>query len=80
MIMERAWDDWSDKMKKSIKILEKMKDKGEKIVDDGFEVAKDTIDEIDHTLKNKRSNMTDDYSESGSSHKTKLDVNSDVEE
>jgi hypothetical protein len=60
MIMERAWDDWSDKMKKHSSVSEKMKDKGVKIVDDGFEVAKDTMEHIDKTVKSKRFNKTDD--------------------
>lgn len=60
MIMERAWNDWSDKMKKQIKIMESLKDKGVKVVDEGFEAAKDTIDQIDRSVKSKRVNITDD--------------------
>lgn len=40
-----------------------MKDEGVKIVDDGFEVAKDTIDQIDKTVKSKKAKVTDDYSD-----------------
>jgi len=80
MIMERAWDDWSDKMKKQIKVMEKMKDKGVKIVDDGFEVAKDTMEHLDKTMKSKRVNMTDDYSDTEDNHKLKSDDDTDAEE
>ena len=71
MIMERAWDDWSDKIKNQIKVMEKMKDKGVKIVDDGFEVAKDTMEHIDKTLKRKKLNITEEYSDTEDSHKSK---------
>lgn len=40
--------------------MEKIKDKGVKIVDDGFEVAKDSMEHIDKTMKSKRFNTTDD--------------------
>lgn len=60
--------------------MEKMKDKGVKIVDDGFEVAKDTMEHIDKTVKSKRFNKTDDQSDSENSHKTKSDVDTEVEE
>lgn len=57
-IMDKAWDDWSSLMKKQIKIAEKTKDKVVKVVDEGFEVAKETMDDIDHVVKSKKVNTT----------------------
>ena len=56
--MDKAWDDWSILMKKQIKIAEKTKDKVVKVVDEGFEVAKETMDDIEHVVKNKKVNTT----------------------
>ena len=77
--MERGWEDWSTLMKKQIKIMEKVKDKVVKTVDDGVEAAKETIDNVDKVVKTRRINSTDEE-EYEEANKTKADVDTDVEE
>ena len=77
--MERGWEDWSTLMKKQIKIMEKVKDKVVKTVDDGVEAAKETIDNVDKVVKTRRINSTDEE-EYEEVNKTKADVDTDVDE